>query len=390
MRTPLISVDQKKAEKELTDYKFALDISSIVSITDQKGIIKYVNDNFCKISKYSVEELIGQDHRIMNSGYHPKSFIRNLWVTIFHGKVWRDELCNKAKDGTIFWVDTTIVPFLNDEGNPYQYLTIQSDITERKLEDEEIVKLHKESIFQNEEKGKRAAELIIAITEISKAVEELKEQNSKLKKLPAYLQNVREEERKYIARELHDEFGQLASALKMDINWLNINIVALEENAKYRIANANKTIEALITSIRNTASRLRPSVLDHFGLNAALQWHCTEFQNLNDIPCTFEPGFDDKDLTMDRKTELYRMAQESLTNVMRHAKASNVTVTTKEDADNVYLNITDNGKGFDSNQKKNTLGLIGLRERALSLSGELHIESIIGKGTIICAVVPKK
>ncbi len=159
--TSLIFADQMKAERELTDYKFALDRSSIVAITDQQGIIRHVNDDFCKISKYSSEELIGQYYRIINSGYHPKSFIKNLWATIAYGKVWRDEFCNKAKDGTIYWVDTTIVPFLNDEGKPYQYLSVQWDITECKMGNEELAKFNKELVFEDEEKRKRAAELII-------------------------------------------------------------------------------------------------------------------------------------------------------------------------------------------------------------------------------------
>ena len=127
-----IESEHKKTLKQLDNFKNALDTASIVAITNDQGVITYVNDTFCTISGYAKEELIGKTHQIVNSGFHPKSFFNNMWQTIRSGRIWKGELQNRAKDGSTYWVNTTIIPFLNEMGEPYEYVAIRTDVTKLK------------------------------------------------------------------------------------------------------------------------------------------------------------------------------------------------------------------------------------------------------------------
>lgn len=353
----------KEQDKQINEQKILVEgiLSSapdgIIGV-DGTGQIVLFNKQAEAMFGYSNEEIMGASpEKIIsfNIGGTPASSITEYFAG-FSGSTMRhleNDLYAFNKNGNSYPVDINLGSIQTDKG--IYFILVARDVSKRKI-----------------------------------AEEELKEKNSVLKSLSSYLQNVREEERKYLAREVHDELGQLVSALKIDIDWFGIRGEESDGAYKNRSIHANKTIDILLTSIRKIASGLRPSVLDDFGLNAALRWQCKEFQNLNNIPCIFEEGFDDTAIPINIKTELFRMAQEAMTNVMRHAKASYIRISTEEDEKHLSLTITDNGVGFDMGQHKNTLGLIGLRERALSIDGKLKIESSIGNGTIISIVLPKK
>jgi signal transduction histidine kinase len=247
-------------------------------------------------------------------------------------------------------------------------------------------------VDRRDELGKLARTFNAMIGQVSKAqhgleqkIIESAEMNEQLRDLSAYLQNVREDERIHIAREMHDELGQVLTGFKMDVSWLRKKLAdskdpLVMEKLDYML----KVIDESVKFVRKLASELRPSILDDLGLIPALEWHSQEFEKRYNIKTAFHSDTQDLHVSSLVATGLFRMYQESLTNVARHSNATHLDVMLRVVNDELSLSITDNGKGFDtSNANKKTLGLLGMKERAAMIGGHLDIRSEAGKGTTI-------
>jgi PAS domain S-box-containing protein len=220
----------------------------------------------------------------------------------------------------------------------------------------------------------------------------LKQSYGQIRLLTEHLQKVREEERIHIAREVHDELGGQLTALKMDISWLNQKLSKEDKAITIRIKNAVNIAEAMLKSVRRISSQLRPSLLDNLGLVAAIEWHLKEFEDRFGIKAQFKKPREEFEISDTIKTGLFRVFQESLTNVARHSGSKNVQIELLKNDEQLILSIVDDGHGFDQHAAETgkTLGILGMKERTAMLGGEYDISSSVGKGTRVTVVLPIK
>ncbi len=228
------------------------------------------------------------------------------------------------------------------------------------------------------------------ITEDKKKTEALVKSQTELQNLATYLQNVIEQERTVVAREIHDELGQVMTSLKMDISWLGDKQKDPELSEKF--LQIKEDIDQAISSVQRISTELRPGILDHLGLTAAIEWQVCEFQKRTGINCELKIESGDIRIDADCSTTIFRILQEALTNIIRHAKSKKVIVKFYLDKGCLHLDVLDNGIGMDIKKisTRPTYGLTGMRERVRALKGEVSIESTTGKGTTIRVMIPHK
>jgi len=362
----------ERSLKELADIKFALDQSTIVAITDQRGIINYVNDQFCRISKYSRDELVGQDHRIINSGFHPKDFIRGLWTTIASGKVWKGELRNRAKDQSIYWVDTTIVPFLNPDGKPYQYVAIRHDITQRKLAEAQVL-----------DQGvqlQRAAQLSFVGELAAGLAHEIKNPLAGIQGVVDIL--IRR-------RDKNDPEREALEGMRHEVTRIDNTVRLLLDRARPRLVSLRET--SLRELVARSVNLARAQVTNAIGSEKQVK---IDFEAPEDpVMISIDPG----------------QIEDAVLNLIINAIEAvdvdgQVTIrlsTPQDDAEEIAIEVSDNGTGisepdlskvfdpfFTTRQSGTGLGLPSVRRIARLHGGGVDVKSSPGQGSVFTIRLP--
>ncbi len=232
--------------------------------------------------------------------------------------------------------------------------------------------------------------MVTDITDRKEAEEQLRASQEQLRALSRYLESVREEERTKLALEIHDELGQLLTGLKIDMSWMAKRLAEGEKSLIDKIKTMNELIDRSVETVKRMSSELRPRVLDHLGLAAAIEWQAEELEKHGDVRFGFKSNPAEIVLDRDRSTAIFRICQEALTNIIRHANATKVKITLKEERGTITLIVRDNGKGIEEEHISDpkAFGLIGMRERARSWGGEVKINGTPGKGTVVVVNIP--
>jgi PAS domain S-box-containing protein len=347
-------VDRLQKQRALLDELFEQAPQAVALMNVDRQVIR-VNREFTRIFGYSPHEVLGRSLTGLIVPEESRHEAERNMDLVAHGRRVDLEVIRQRKDGSRLQVSVTGVPV----SVPGRQIAVYG-------------------IFRD-------------ITALKQAEEELQRSFRQLRELTARLQSVREEERARVAREIHDELGQALTAIKIDLASL---IRALRTDQQEELDKAEsilRLIDQTIVSVRRIATELRPGILDDLGLVAAVEWAAEEFEARTGTKCHLDLPHDDIVIDQERTTAIFRIFQETLTNVTRHAQATRVDVRLGRENGNIVLEVRDNGRGIAEEQLSSgrSLGILGMRERALLLGGELTITGAPGKGTIVKVLIPE-
>jgi len=346
-RRERIATEEQAALLELTQ--------DSVFVIDMEGRVQFWSRGAEAMLGYTKMEAAGKIAHEMLCTEFPKPFVE-ITAQLMRVGHWEGDLIKTAKNGDLVVVAGRWAMQWGKRGQPPRVLVVNSDITQRK----------------------RGEELLVL-------------QREQLRALADRLQWVREEDRKRVARDLHDQIGQILTAMKMDMSWMSRHLPKSEGEVLARLKESTQSIDNGVKAVRTICSGLRPGVLDDLGLAAAIEWQAGEFASRNNVLCHVSVPPVDLHLDGDRATATFRIFQECLTNVVRHAQAKQVRVVLNQEDENIVLVVQDDGIGFRESDLSNTLGslgLLGMKERAQSCGGDVQISSSPGSGTTVTVRVP--
>ena len=362
---------------------------------DPDGNVVSWNAGAQRLKGYDSAEIIGHNFSIF---YPQEEQLKNKPRDILarasrHGQT-EDEGWRVRKDGSRFWANVVVTALRDAYGNLLGFAKLTRDTTENRQRAEALTKTKELLELRVEQRTavltRLNNEMRMEIADRQHAEEQLRQSRDQLRALAARLQSVREEERAYMAREIHDELGQACTAIKMDLALIGHKLTKRQAKLQAKVQSSIQLVDSTIVTLRRIASELRPRALDDLGLPAALEAQALDFEARTGIRCSVTLPLEPLTLDRDRSTAIFRIFQESLTNVARHAHATRVEARLHRENDRIIFEVFDNGTGFDPEvaKERKSLGLVGMQERALLLNGEFKAEGVPGSGTTVRLSIP--